>query len=479
MNMPERHGPRGHRSFSHDTLLSLGYDWERVGEPGIAPRMPSKVYLPRSTEDVVVAVRETRSLGQRLVVRAHGHSSNDLVTSAGGAVLLTQLMNRIVDIDESALTCTMECGAMLSEVDDRLGEAGLGLPIVGDHADLTAGGFASVGGISPASHRYGLFVDTVEALEYVDWDGVVHRCTRAEHRDRLLRVLAGTGQHGVITTLTVRVIRIDKARTMLANDRLVTTDLDRYLEHSGALVRDPGDVSHERGLWLDVPAGPNGLRVGQFSAYRPGSRPAVKSLRSRPAYGVQGLVGKSSAALPDPFGKIMKYFGVLALVRPPSYASVRDIERFSDKLLDATVGDPSRMFIVLAPAERYEQVSRALLALCLGERERSGALTFVSLYVKAIRSPYLSGGDETAGHCELTLYLGADPVKLTGEVLERLVTGIDDVALEHGAFRYMHTRTSTDPSRRARLDPNARYTRPSGDDVLEDGTGADRTSSAI
>ena len=35
------------------------------------------------------------------------------------------------------------------------------------------GGFASVGGISPGSHRFGMFIDNVLEIEFVDWDGNV------------------------------------------------------------------------------------------------------------------------------------------------------------------------------------------------------------------------------------------------------------------------------------------------------------------
>lgn len=457
--MPQRYPSLGHQAFRHDTLSSLGYDWERVGDPEAAPRWPFKVYLPRDTEDVVRAVREAGELGQRLTVRAHGHSSNGLVTAEGGAVLLTELMDQLVEIDERNQRCTMSSGAVLSEVDARLAEHGLGLAVIGDHADLTAGGFASVGGISPASHRYGLFIDTVVELEYVDWDGVVHRCGRSAQRDRFLRVLGGTGRHGVITTLTVEVVRIDKRRTVLRNDRFITTELDEFLAHSAALVRDPGDALFERGLWVDLPVG-DGVRLGQFSAYRPTTPHPVKSLRNRAAYAGQRLLGYSSAKLPPPLGKIMKYFAVAATMRPPSFASTQNIERFADRLLDATVGDPTRMLIVLAPAARYEQVARELIELCLAQRQTSRAVTVVSLYVKAIRSAYLSGGADGERHAELTLYLGVDPVRMTDEVLDGLVRGIDDVAIEHGAFRYMHTRTSGEQARRRRVDPNTMYDRP-------------------
>jgi len=36
---------------------------------------------------------------------------------------------------------------------------------------------------------------------------------------------------------------------------------------------------------------------------------------------------------------------------------------------------------------------------------------------------------------------------------------MDDLCIEHGAFRYMHTKTVKDPQRRRLIDPNAAYNR--------------------
>ena len=92
-----------HETFSHDSIDSLGYDWERIGNPKIEPKFPFKVYLPRKTEDVAEAVKECKKLGQELRIRSKGHSSNDLVLNPGGAVMLMQGMDEILDVDQENL----------------------------------------------------------------------------------------------------------------------------------------------------------------------------------------------------------------------------------------------------------------------------------------------------------------------------------------------------------------------------------------
>ena len=150
-----------HGTFTHDSLDSLGYDWGRIADPAVEPVYPLRVYLPRTTEEVIHVVKEAQVLGQRLVVRNSGHSSNDLVTPDRGSVLLTQHLNAVLALDEVAMTVRVQAGAALARIDDWLAEQGYGLPLIGSHGDISAGGFASVGGYSAASHRYGMFVDTV------------------------------------------------------------------------------------------------------------------------------------------------------------------------------------------------------------------------------------------------------------------------------------------------------------------------------
>ncbi|MCK2219175.1 FAD-binding oxidoreductase [Actinomadura sp. ATCC 31491] len=455
--MSQKYVPTSHEAYPHDTLLSLAYDWERVADPGIPPRWPFRVYLPRGTDDVVRAVNETRERGERLIVRGHAHSSNNLVTGEGASVLLTDRMNQIIDVDERAETCTIQSGAILAQVDAHLARRGWGLSIIGDHDHITAGGFASVGGISPASHRFGLFVDTVTELEYVDWDGQTHTCGRERDPDRFHRVLAGTGRQGVITWMTVAIVRVDKYRTILRNHRLITTSLDDYIRRTAALIRDPGDALMERGVWADFPVPGGRVRLGQFSSYHRTPQNPLKSLANSVAYGYQQFLGYWAGRLPAAVDQAVKYMGMAAIMFSPLYANGKNIERFTDQVLDATVGDPTRMLVVLAPADQYEPLFRRLYETAVEERRTSGGITFISVYVKAIRSAYLSRGDDSRRHCELMLYFGVNPEQMTEKILERLVERVDDLVIEHGGFRYMHSRTSSDPDRRKLVDPNHLY----------------------
>lgn len=446
-----------HDSFTHDSIDSLGYDWERIADPGMKPRYPFKVYIPQTTEDVVRAVREAKALGERLRVRSKGHSSNDLVLSDGASVLLTEKLNGILSINEETMTATVQAGAVSALVDDELAGRGLGLPVIGDHAHITVGGFASVGGISPASHRFGMFVDNVVELEYVDWDGELHRCSPTVQPERFRRVLAGLGTAGVMVTLTLRLIRIDKYGTVWRNDLRKYMGMENFIEGSVKYILDPGDAMMERGVFVDFGrVGGRDLAFGQFSAYHETGQSSYRRLRQQISYGYLHGIGYMAGRLPKGIDKVVKYVGMTGVLFSPRYASIKNVEFFTDKLLDSSVGDPTRMLIVLGPLDAYGALFRELMELCREARARHECFTFISVYVKSITSPYL-GGDGDQRFCELMFYNGIDPEHMTPEVLDEVVSRFDDICIAHGAFRYMHSKTVKDEERRRLIDPNARY----------------------
>lgn len=447
-----------HEAFSHDDLTSLAYDWERVANPNIAPKFPLKVYLPRSTEQVVEAIRETRRLGQTPRIRSNGHSSNDLVLADGGAVLTTQMLNRVLHVDAERLLARVQSGVVLAELDEHLAPQRLGLPIIGDHNHITAGGFAAVGGISPASHRHGLFIDNIEELQYVNWDGEV-RTARASEGDAFRQLLAATGRYGVITELTCKLVRATKWRTIYRNDRWLFRRAEDFITVSHGLISDPENAEFERGVWIDVPVLGRSLMMGQFSTYTLAAQNAYARLRRRIAYGYLHTLGYWAGRLPRLIDMAVKYLGIIGILLSPKYGSAKDIESFSDKVLDSTVGDPSRMLVVLAPVESYAILFRRLYDLFEEVRRNERAITFIAFYVKAIHSPYLARKNGSGRYAELMPYLGVVPERMTEALLESMVSRIDDLCIEHGALRYMHTKTVKD-ERRQKIDPNFLYSEP-------------------
>lgn len=388
--MAVRYKPTSHENLPHysiDSIDSLGYDWERVANPAMRPKYPFKIFLPRTTEDVIAVINEVRQLGRTLRIRSRGHSSNDLVLVDKGAVLCTEKLNKTIELDPRAMTVKVQAGVVLASLDEMLAKQGYGLPVVGDHDDITAGGFASVGGISPTSHRYGMFVDNIAALEYVNWNGELIRCSKTENRGEFYRVITGTGQYGVIATLTLDIVRVHKYRTILKNDRKLYMGVNEFVEGTMRLINDPGDTLMQRAAWF---AFAEGRSIGQISAYKAAPPGRIGALTNTLSYGYLHTLGFWAGRLPEKLDVAVKYLGTLGLIFAPGYASIKNVERFSDRVLDSSVGDPSRFLITLAPAEAYPTLFDKLYTLCRSFRTRHKCFTFITLSVKGIRSDYLS-----------------------------------------------------------------------------------------
>jgi hypothetical protein len=459
--MARRRAPRwvrhinSHERFVHDSIDSLGYDWSRVADPNVEPRYPLRVYLPQSTEDVVRVVQETRSLGLELTIRAHGHSSNDLVVRGGGTILLTEKLNRVLAVDDEGLTATVQAGANLADVDEVLAERGLGLVLIGDHAHVTAGGITSVGGITAASFRHGLVADVVERLEYVNWVGEVVECSRTERPEAFHRLLLGLGRHGVITSLTVRIERIDKYGTMWRNRQTHYRSMDAFLADAVALLGDPPpEARFLRGMWVD--AGRFG--VGQFSVYVDAAPTAAARVENDLAYGFLNGLGFVAGRLPAAIDKALKYVGLFGILYSPRYATIKNAESFSDKILDSTVGEPTRYLVAIAPQARLDETCRRLMALLRRYREEHGCFSVLTLYLKGIRSTYLAAGQpDNDRWAEVLFFVAIRPERLPDALLEQLVEEFDEICIQTGSYRYMHSKTTRDPARQKQLDPHTLY----------------------
>lgn len=446
-----------HETFSHDSLDHLGYDWSRIGDPEGAPVRPLKIYAPETAEEVASVIRDANRLGEKLTVRSKGHSSNNLVLSDRGSVLLMQMMDGILEVDTDNLTATVEGGAIAAQIDDHLAQLGYGLPIVGDHKDITVGGFSSVGGISPGSHRYGMFVDNVVSIEYVTWDGEIRHVNRTDGLPELRRVLGGLGKWGVIVKMTVRIRAVDKYGTILRNHIKRYRSIDDFIEGSTALLENPPEDSVlMRGVWADLrkPSGKR-IRLGTFSVYRDTPQTGWKRMRNRISYGLLHGLGYWAGRLPKKLDLIVKQIGTLrGALFTPKFGSIKYVETFADRILEATVGEPWRSFILLPKVdEGYRDLFREAHDFMIDVRERHDCFTYIAIYLKGIDSPYLARDEPGRRYVEFLFVVGQTE-KMNDEILEEVAAGLDDICIRHGGLRYMHTRTSKDPLRFRLVNPN-------------------------
>ena len=244
--------------------------WGRFGcSPGFVVR-------PASTEEVVGIVNLARDekvsitpLGGRTGAVGGGHCPSD------GVILSLERMNRILEIDASNMTATVEAGAILQNVHEAVEAQGLLMPL-----DLGARGSATIGGnISTNAGglrvlRWGMMRDMVIGLEAVLANGSVVSSLGKTLKDNAgynwkHLLIGGEGSLGIVTKAVLRL------RPFPMSSQTALAALDN-MDHAIGLLRKleaelGGQLSSYELMWnnfydfvstAQLPRRPRSLPVG-------------------------------------------------------------------------------------------------------------------------------------------------------------------------------------------------------------------------
>jgi len=259
----------------------------------------------------------------------------------------------------------------------------------------------------------------------------------------------------VVSAVTVRVLRVAKFSTIWRNRQTHHKTLDDFLDLSfDRISNPPAEAQFMKGMWIDF----GRFAYGEFSTFVDTPQTAVARLASEAGYRCLHKMGFLAGKLPGPVDQALKMVGMAGVLFSPPYALHKYAEASIDKMIDSTVGDPTRYLAVIMREADYRSLTKRVFEMLLGYRKRHQCFTVVTAYVKGIRSPYLAAGNPDDDRwAETVFYVGIVPARFPPDLLEQVVTEIDDMCVETGAYRYMHTRTTRDPGRLARIDPNAAY----------------------
>lgn len=191
--------------YAHD-IFARGADLAAVVRPA------DKVQLAR-------AVHAATEGGHAVIPRGGGMSyTGGYTADAPGAVLfdLAQ-MDRVLAVDETSMTVTVEPGCTWATLHDRLSPLGLRTPMWGTLSGLkaTIGGGMSQNGIFWGTTRHGTAVESCTALEVVLADGTLMQLGTKHARpfgpDMVGLFLADTGALGIKAEITLKLVPEAKA----------------------------------------------------------------------------------------------------------------------------------------------------------------------------------------------------------------------------------------------------------------------------
>jgi glycolate oxidase len=175
--------------------------------------MPLAVISPRTTSEVGLVVAQAGRAGVPIVARGAGSGLSGGSNALEGALTLDlSAMNRILDVNEAALTAVVQPGVLNADLKSAVAEHQLWYaPDPASAAFCTIGGNVATNAGGLCCVKYGVTRDAVLGLEVVLADGQVARLGRRTRKgvagyDLVALLVGSEGTLGVITEITVRLI---------------------------------------------------------------------------------------------------------------------------------------------------------------------------------------------------------------------------------------------------------------------------------
>ncbi len=190
----------------------------------LAPVLPALVVRPKSTEELGQVVRLCNDNGLPVTVRGAGTNlSGGTIPLPGGVVVLTNALNRIIEINEADLYAVVQPGVITAKLAQAVEAKGLFYPPdPGSMAVSTLGGNVAENAGGLRGLKYGVTLNYVMGLNFFSAAGEMvktgSRTVKCVTGYNLTGLLVGSeGTLGVISEIILKLIPLPSARkAMLA-----------------------------------------------------------------------------------------------------------------------------------------------------------------------------------------------------------------------------------------------------------------------
>ena len=208
-----------HTLSDRESLALYGYD----STPELEAR-PAVVLLPGHRDEIIRVMELCHGAGVSVTPRGSGTNLSGGSLSAGGVVIQTSRMNRILELDEENLTATVEPGVITSTLHREVERRGLFYPPDPGSMNIsTLGGNVAENSGGLRGLKYGVTADYVMGLETVLDDGSLLTTGGKAVKDvagytTTPLLVSSEGTLGLFTAITVKLIPKPRTKaTMLAH----------------------------------------------------------------------------------------------------------------------------------------------------------------------------------------------------------------------------------------------------------------------
>ncbi|KAK6510267.1 hypothetical protein TWF481_004984 [Arthrobotrys musiformis] len=190
------------RLSSHARIVGRDGRVERYDESS-APN-PAVTVFPHNEDDVAEIVRYCRERGLKCFAQSGGHGCRIKNHNSIDVVICMRPLNQ-VSVDESQHTVTIGGGTVVGELIDGVAEKGFEVA-TGLVNSVGAVGSLLLGGLGRYVGKYGMGIDNLVAINFVDAHGTIYRNVDGVTHPDLWWAMRGAGSaFGIVTQATLRI----------------------------------------------------------------------------------------------------------------------------------------------------------------------------------------------------------------------------------------------------------------------------------
>ena len=207
---------------------------------------PSYCFQPKTTDEIYEAFQFAKKSGLTVTLRGAGRSYNDASLNGGGIVLDLTGMNQIIEWDASSGVVRCEAGVTLEQLWHKVLPDGWWPPVVSGTMTTTLGGCLGANIHGKNNFRMGTIGENVIEFTAILPTGAQVTCSPELNADLFYSIISGLGMLGVITTVTLKMKKIDSG--LVEVHAWPTRTLE---EHLNSLLEGAPDYDYIVG-WLDT-----------------------------------------------------------------------------------------------------------------------------------------------------------------------------------------------------------------------------------
>lgn len=191
-----------------------------------------------------------------VIARGQGRSYGDAALNENGSVILTERLDRMLELDTRLGILKAEAGVTLAEILPVIVKHGWFLPVTPGTKFVSLGGCVAADVHGKNHHHDGSFGNHVLGLELIMADGSHRKCSPGEDAELFQATVGGMGLTGIIGEVTLKLMPIQTAQV------LVRQHAAANLAQLFKLLQDPALDDHYSVAWIDCLATGDSLGRG-------------------------------------------------------------------------------------------------------------------------------------------------------------------------------------------------------------------------